>query len=66
MGFPALNSNVLFWGTIICVLMTAYIVHNYVEKKISSPMKSAINKVVDSIQSYAASLYERAKRRNIA
>ena len=66
MGYPALNSNVLFWGTIICVLMTAYIVHNYVEKKISSPMKSAINKVVDSIQSYAASLYERAKRQNIA
>ncbi len=48
-AYPVLNPHLLFWGTIIAVVGIAYAVHSLVEKKVSLPMKKAINNLLDKI-----------------
>ncbi len=43
-AFPMINTHLLFWGTILMMLLIAYAVHNGVEKKLAWPMKQTLNK----------------------
>jgi len=49
-AYLKVNTHLLFWGTIIVALISAYIVHICVERPFSSPMKAALNKLADRIQ----------------
>ncbi len=62
-AYPAINMHVLFWSTIVGVLLLAYVVHMFVEKRLSSPMKSALNKLADSIQRLTTRSTGRAEAR---
>jgi hypothetical protein len=42
-------THLLFWGTIIAVMGIAYAVHSLVEKKVSLPLRKAINNLLDRI-----------------
>jgi uncharacterized membrane protein HdeD (DUF308 family) len=43
-SFPAINTHVLFWGTILLMLGMAYAV-SFFEKKVSPPFKNALNRI---------------------
>lgn len=47
--YPAINSNVLFWGMIISVIITAYGVYYFIEKRLAAPIKIALNSFADRI-----------------
>jgi peptidoglycan/LPS O-acetylase OafA/YrhL len=49
-AYPTFNPHLLLWGTILFVLGAAYAVNIFIEKKISLPMKNAINHLFDFIQ----------------
>jgi len=48
-AYPRVNAHLLFWGTIIVALLSAYIVHIGVERPFSSLMKDALEKLADRI-----------------
>ena len=50
LAYPKVNTHLLFWGTIIVALISAYIVHICVERPFSSLMKAALNKLADRLQ----------------
>ncbi len=47
--YPAVNSNVLFWGMIVSVIISAYGVYNFIEKPLAPPMKKALNSLANRI-----------------
>lgn len=49
-AYPSVNAHILFWGTIVAALVSAYIVHYFIERRLSSPMKAALNTFADHIQ----------------
>jgi len=49
-AYPTINAHLLFWGTIIVVLISAYAVHIFIERRFSSPMKAGLGSLADSIQ----------------
>lgn len=49
-AYPAVNMHLLFWGTLASALVSAYIVHIFIEKRLSSPLKNAVNAIADGIQ----------------
>lgn len=44
-AYPAVNSHLLFWSTLCSVLGLALAVHVFVERRVSSPFKAALNKL---------------------
>ncbi|SFC72950.1 Peptidoglycan/LPS O-acetylase OafA/YrhL, contains acyltransferase and SGNH-hydrolase domains [Polaromonas sp. OV174] len=42
--YPKINANLLFWGTIFLMLVTAYAVHILIEKRLASSMKITIDR----------------------
>jgi peptidoglycan/LPS O-acetylase OafA/YrhL len=49
-AYPKANEHLIFWGTAIFVLASAYAVHIFVEKPFSSPFKCALNRFADNVQ----------------
>jgi peptidoglycan/LPS O-acetylase OafA/YrhL len=47
--YPAINPHVLFWGTIAVVLGAAFAVHLLVERRLSQPLRIAVNHVADRV-----------------
>jgi peptidoglycan/LPS O-acetylase OafA/YrhL len=41
--YPKFNQHVIFWGTLVFMLGTAYVVHNFIEKRFALYLRSAIN-----------------------
>jgi len=46
-NYPAVSNHLVLWGTILFMLLVAYLVNVFIEKKISSPMKIRINIFLD-------------------
>ncbi len=49
-AYPAVNTQLLFFGTMGCVLLSAYVVHYFIERRFSSPMKVFLNMLADNRQ----------------
>lgn len=49
-GYPELNAHVLLWGVLAAMCALAYCVHVLVEKRLSGPMKRAMNGALDSLK----------------
>lgn len=60
-AYPAVNAHILFWCTIIAVLVSAYAVHYFIEIPFSSPLKVSLNMFIDNIQRLIMSFSRRAK-----
>ncbi len=48
-AYPTVNPHLLFWSTISGVIGIAYLVHIFVERKLSLPIKNGINTLIDVI-----------------
>lgn len=48
-AYPTVNPHVLLWGAVILMLGAAYAVHVLVEKRLSSPLKTALDYSFDSV-----------------
>jgi peptidoglycan/LPS O-acetylase OafA/YrhL len=49
-AYPTINPHILFWGTIMLVIGTAFSVHVLVEKRFSSPLKLVLNRFADRLE----------------
>ena len=49
-AYPEINMHILFWGTIVVALVSAYSVHYFIERRLSSPMKATLNTLADYLQ----------------
>jgi peptidoglycan/LPS O-acetylase OafA/YrhL len=49
-AYPTINAHVLFWEAIFAALLSAYVVHFFIERRFSSPMKVALNALADHMQ----------------
>ncbi|EHQ9764061.1 acyltransferase [Salmonella enterica] len=47
-AYPSINSHIIFWGTIFLVIIVAYCVHRFVEKKLSKSMRIFLESITDS------------------
>ncbi|HMS26863.1 MAG TPA: acyltransferase [Burkholderiaceae bacterium] len=45
--YPAINAHILFWGTLTAVLISAYLVHILIERRVSLPMRRVLNNIAD-------------------
>lgn len=61
-AYPAINSHVIFWGTLLVVLGIAYAVHILIEKKYAAPFKLQINKSLDALGRIITRLSLQVKR----
>ena len=48
-AYPAINVHVIFWGTLFLMIGAAYVVHNFIEKRLSSPMINTIDNLLGSL-----------------
>ncbi len=49
-AYPTVNTHFLFWSTIVAVLVSAYAVHLFVERRLSLQMRVGLNNIADRIQ----------------
>lgn len=49
-AYLVVNTHLLFWGTIVAALVSAYAVHYFIEWRLSTPMKTTLNTLADQIQ----------------
>jgi peptidoglycan/LPS O-acetylase OafA/YrhL len=49
-AYPTVNAHFLFWGTTTAVLLAAFAVYIFIDKRFSIPIKNAINNLVDQIE----------------
>jgi len=48
-AYPRVNVHVLLWGTLFLMLVASYAVNRFVERRYAAPMKSLLNKLLDSL-----------------
>lgn len=53
-SYPAYNAHLIFWGTLVAALVSAYAVHILIEMRYSPIIKAALNKLIDSMSSHRA------------
>ena len=53
-SYPAYNTHLIFWGTLVAALVSAYAVHIFIEMRYSPMIKVALNKLIDSMRSHRA------------
>jgi len=49
-AYLVVNTHLLFWGSIVAALVSAYAVHYFIERRLSTPMKTTLNTLADQIQ----------------
>ena len=49
-AYPSVNAHILFFGTIAAALASAYVVHYFIERRFSAPIKVTLNTLADHLQ----------------
>ncbi|ASG74937.1 acyltransferase [Salmonella enterica] len=47
-AYPSINPHIIFWCTIFLVIIVAYCVHRFVERKLSKPMRVFLESITNS------------------
>jgi peptidoglycan/LPS O-acetylase OafA/YrhL len=60
-AYPAVNSHVLLWSTVLLMLGAAYLINVSIEQRYSTLLKNALNRALDSCRALSLSFSEHAK-----
>lgn len=61
LGYPAIDPHVLLWGTIALMLLVAYAVNRFIERRYSQPLKRLLGSAIDGWVDRMQSLLGRAR-----
>ena len=46
-AYPGINMHIVFWATVLFMLLLAYAIHRQVERRFARPFKQALERALD-------------------
>jgi peptidoglycan/LPS O-acetylase OafA/YrhL len=62
-AYPTINAHILFWGTMIIAIATAFVVHVFVEQRFSLPLKNSLDNSIEYLHCLTIRFSQRIKQR---